>query len=77
MCPRARFVRVDLKAMGRRIRGLRGDVRQQDLAVQLGISQAQLSKIESGAIAPSVACLLWLSLEFNKSIHWIVTGEER
>ena len=66
----------DLKAIGLRIRRLRGDVRQQDLAQQLGLSQGQLSKVERGRIPPTLEMLLAVSNRFGKSLDWIVRGAE-
>ncbi len=67
--------RADLKGIGRRIRELRGEMLQEALAVYLGISQGQLSKIERGRMAPTVETLLRLSERFGRSVDWIVRGE--
>jgi transcriptional regulator with XRE-family HTH domain len=64
----------DLGEIGLRIRGLRGDVRQEELALQLGVSQSQLSKIERGKVPPTLEILLGLAVRFGKSLDWIVTG---
>ena len=70
--------RPDLKAIGRRIRQIRGfEIRQVELAKTLGITQAQLSKYERGQNAPSLDLLLKLKRFSGKSIDWIVTGEIR
>ena len=66
----------DLPAIGARIRALRRDMLQEDLAVQLGVSQGQLSKIERGKMAPTIEFLLGLSQMYGRSIDWIVTGED-
>lgn len=70
-----RRLRADLKAIGARIRELRGTMFQEDLAAYLGISQGQLSKIERGMMGPTVETLARLSEKFGKSIDWIVRGE--
>jgi len=68
--------RPDLKAIGRRIRQIRGfEMRQVELAKTLGITQAQLSKYERGQNAPSLDLLLKLKRFSGKSIDWIVAGE--
>ena len=64
----------DLGEIGLRILGLRGDVRQEELALQLGVSQSQLSKIEGGEVPPTLEILLGLAVRFGKSLDWIVTG---
>jgi len=65
---------VDLGAIGARVRELRGETRQEELAEYLGVSQGQLSKIERGRLAPTVQVLVRLSDRFGKSIDWIVLG---
>jgi transcriptional regulator with XRE-family HTH domain len=65
----------DFAAIGARIRKLRGDVFQEDMADYLGISQGHLSKIERGKGAPTIETLLLLSERFRKSIDWILRGE--
>ena len=66
--------KADVKAIGERIREIRGDVLQEELAVYLGISQGQLSKIERGKMAPTVEILVRLSERFGKGTDWIVRG---
>lgn len=51
-------------------------MRQEDLAVQLGVSQGQLSKVERGRIAPTLEMLLAIAHKFSKSLNWIVIGAE-
>lgn len=65
----------DLVAIGSRIRKLRGDVYQEEMAEYLGISQGHLSKIERGKGAPTIEALFLLSERFHKSIDWILRGE--
>ncbi len=70
--PRKR--RVELRAIGARIRQLRGNMPQQEFAVLLGISQAQVSKIELGKFAPSLDVLVRIAQHYGKSLDWIVWG---
>jgi len=72
-----RTLSLDLKAIGERIRALRGTQLQEELAPKIGISQGQLSKIESGRMAPALETLVRLANRFEKSLDWIVTGQER
>jgi transcriptional regulator with XRE-family HTH domain len=65
----------DLKEIGLRIRGLRGDTRQEEFASQLGVSQGQLSKVERGKVAPTLEILLGVATRFGKSLDWIVRGD--
>ncbi len=68
---------MDWKAVGRRIRELRGfDVTQADLAKRIGVSQGYLSTVEHGQGEIGGEVLLSISREFSKSIEWLLTGEE-
>ena len=71
---RARGVKPDLRAIGLRIRSLRAEMKQVEFASELGISQAQLSKIERGEVAPTLELLVLLSNKFKKTVDWIVNG---
>lgn len=67
---------LDLKALGRRIRELRGfDVTQEDFARELGVSQSQLSKYERGVAAPTADILFFVKKRFRVSLDWLLTGE--
>jgi transcriptional regulator with XRE-family HTH domain len=68
--------KADLVAIGRRIRQIRGKGRQDDFAPLLGITQGQLSKIESGKLAPGLDLLLRLRERGGKSVDWILMGED-
>ena len=68
--------KADVKAIGERIREIRGEELQEELAVYLGISQGQLSKIERGKMAPTVEILVRLSEKFGKSVDWILRGKD-
>jgi len=61
--------------IGYRIRGLRGEILQEELAGYLGVSQGQLSKIERGKLGPTAEVLLRLVEKFGKSADWILTGK--
>ena len=67
--------KVDLMAIGLRIKKLRANMFQEDLAAYLQVSQGHLSKIERGKIAPSLQMLILLSERFRKSVDWILRGE--
>ena len=68
--------KVDLEGIGCRIRSLRSEMLQEDLARYLGISQGQLSKIERGKLAPTVEILIRLVKKFGKSADWILMGQD-
>ena len=72
---RVRRVKTDLQAIGVRIKALRGDTPQEELAADLRIRQGQLSKIERGVAAPGIDVLIRLSDRFSKSVNWILRGD--
>jgi len=73
---RIRAAAVDLKAIGRRIREIRGfELTQAEFGRILGIAQTQLSKYELGQSAPTLEILLKLRAYSGKDIDWILTGE--
>ncbi len=68
---------LDLRAVGRRIREIRGfDFTQAEFGRKLGIGQTQLSRYELGQTLPTTEVLLKLKAYSGKSIDWILTGEE-
>ena len=74
---RIRTARVDLKAIGRRLREIRGfDLSQAKFGKLLGIPQNTLSKYERGHAAPTLDLLVRLKAHSGKSIDWIVMGED-
>jgi transcriptional regulator with XRE-family HTH domain len=68
---------VDLKAIGRRIREIRGvHLTQAEFARKLGVGQTQMSKYELGQSAPTLDVLSKLKAYSGKRIDWILSGEE-
>jgi hypothetical protein len=68
--------RIDLHAIGRRIRELRGfEMTQAEFAARIGVTQSYLSALERGEKEPGAAVLLAISREFTKSVDWLLTGE--
>jgi transcriptional regulator with XRE-family HTH domain len=67
---------IDLRAIGRRIRELRGfEMTQADFANRIGVSQGYLSALENGKKEPGAAVLLAIRKEFGKSVDWLLTGD--
>jgi len=66
--------KLELKEIGLRIRRLRGELLQDELAAYLNISQGQLSKIEGGRIAPTLDTVAKIAEKYNVSIDWIIYG---
>lgn len=69
---------VDWKAVGRRIRELRGfDMTQKVFARRIGVSQNYLSMMERGKVEIGAVILLRISRVFGKGLEWLLTGEEK
>lgn len=69
---------IDWKAVGRRLRELRGfEIIQAQFARELGISQGQLSRYEQGESEIGAEILLRLSRRSGKTIEWLLTGRDR
>ena len=66
---------IDLAAIGRRIRELRGyEMTQAEFARRIRVAQSYLSALERGEKEPGAAVLLAISQEFEKSVDWLLTG---
>lgn len=68
---------LDLHAIGRRIRELRGfEMTQAEFARRIGVTQGYLSALERGRKEPGASVLLAIRREFRRSLDWLLTGEE-
>jgi transcriptional regulator with XRE-family HTH domain len=68
---------LDWKAVGRRIRELRGfDTTQKAFAQVIGVSQNYLSAMEHGKVQIGAEILLTISREFGKSLEWLLVGDK-
>ena len=68
---------IDWKAVGRRVRELRGfDIVQAQFARELGISQGQLSRYEQGRSEIGAEILLRLARRSGKTMEWLLTGKD-
>ena len=75
--PSSKKPTIDWKAVGRRVRELRGfETTQEEFARQLGISQSQLSRYEKGKSEIGSEALIRITQRFKKSIEWLLTGKE-
>ena len=74
----ARKSEIDWKAVGRRVRELRGlDVHQAQFAHELSVSQGQLSRYEQGRSEIGAEVLLRLARKSGRTVEWLLTGKER
>jgi transcriptional regulator with XRE-family HTH domain len=68
---------LDMRAIGRRIRELRGfDMTQAEFARRIGVSQGYLSALERGEKEPGATVLVSIQKEFRRSVDWLLTGRE-
>jgi transcriptional regulator with XRE-family HTH domain len=71
----SKWVPIDWKSVGRRVRELRGfDMTQTEFANRIGISQNYVSDVERGKVEIGAEILLRISQEFGKTIEWLLTG---
>ncbi len=69
---------LEWRRIGRRLRDLRGfDMTQQQFADRLGISQTYVSEREHGNVEIGATILIRIAREFDKTIEWLLTGEDR
>ena len=69
---------VDWRAVGRRVRELRGfDMTQQEFADRIGISQTYVSDMERGKVEVGSEILLRVAIEFGRTIEWLLTGHDK
>lgn len=66
---------IDWKAVGRRIRELRGfDLKQAEFAEMIGIGQSHISAIERGMKEPGALVLFRIAKYYGKTVDWLLTG---
>ena len=70
------YVAIDYKALGAKIRQVRGAATQVDFAGQFGITRADVSKIERGEVRPTAELLYNICLKHHLSIEWMLSGHE-
>ena len=70
------YVAIDYKALGAKIRHVRGADTQADFAKQFGITRAEVSKIERGEGRPTAELLYNICLKHHLSIEWMLSGHE-
>ena len=69
---------IDWKAVGRRIRVLRGfEISQAQFALELGVCQRQLSRYEWGRSEIGAMMLLRLARKSGKTMEWFLAGKNR
>jgi len=70
------YVAIDYKALGSKIKQVRGPATQADFAKQFGITRAEVSKIERGEVRPTAELLYNICLKHHLSLEWMLSGHE-
>lgn len=65
----------NLIEIGKRIKEIRGDLKQKDVAAEFGVERSYISNIEQGRTKPSFEFVIFLAKRFNTSIDWILLGK--
>ena len=74
--PTGEYVAIDYKALGFKIKHVRGTATQADFAKQFGITRAEVSKIERGEVRPTAELLYNICLKHHLSLEWMLSGHE-
>ncbi len=70
------YIAIDYKALGTKIKQVRGTATQADFARQFGITRADVSKIERGENRPTAELLYNICLKHHLSLEWMLSGHE-
>jgi transcriptional regulator with XRE-family HTH domain len=70
------YVAIDYKALGSKIKHVRGAATQADFAKQFGITRAEVSKIERGEVRPTAELLYNICLKHHLSLEWMLSSHE-
>ena len=70
------YVAIDYKALGSKIKHVRGTATQADFAKQFGITRGEVSKIERGDVRPTAELLYNICLRHHLSLEWMLSGHE-
>ncbi len=70
------YIAIDYKALGSKIKHVRGSATQADFAKQFGITRAEVSKIERGEVRPTAELLYNICLKHHLSLEWMLSGHE-
>jgi len=65
----------EIAGLGARIREARGEMSQTALGEQIGVGQAYVSRLESGARAPGLAVLIRIARATGQPLGWLAANE--
>ena len=64
-----------MSTLGERLKQLRGNTRQADLAAALGMAQTTLSNYETGRNEPNIETIRIFVSHFSVNLRWLLFGE--
>ena len=70
------YIAIDYKALGSKIKHVRGIATQADFAKQFGITRFEVSKIERGEVRPTAELLYNICLKHHLSLEWMLSSHE-
>ena len=70
------YIAIDYKALGSKIKHVRGIATQVDFAKQFGITRVEVSKIERGEVRPTAELLYNICLKHHLSLEWMLSSHE-
>jgi len=69
------YSKLDYKAIGERIKYLRGNESQAEFGRKFDRSYMDIGRVERGEVKPTVELLFNICTEYNVSLDWLLTGE--
>ena len=70
------YTEIDYRAVGERIKSLRGLKSQEDFGKQFSLAQVDISRIERGEVKPTPELLYNICINYGKDFSWILIGKE-
>lgn len=71
----ARESNVNKKAIGHRIRQIRGTLTQKEFANKIGTRQNNISHYETGVMLPPLDRFIRIAEAYSVSLDWLITGK--
>jgi len=71
----ATYSKIDYKAIGERIKYLRGTASQSEFGRKFNRSYIDIGRVERGEVKPTVELLFNICTEYNVTFDWLITGE--
>ena len=72
LCKGKGVVNPEIISIGDRLRALRGELRQKDMASKLGIIRSQVANLEGNRGQPSLEVLTTAADQFDVTVDWLL-----